>query len=494
MAIDKVGGLAARGARAGDRRRSSSARCWKGEGAGGAPGPRGDGGATAARLGGRRAARGAGEAVLGEGRAGAGRRGPGRGWIRCRRRGSSRRWRCGSGEPGAAAAGPHPEARRVRPHVHPRGAARAPGPRLPRQPGARSRRQGRREGHQRRQAGPPDPGLRSPIPCAAPSLSLFPPAPGRHGVPGAHPARPRRTSGQRAADGAHRAGARRAQGARAGQEAHLGHRGDGGAVLGRGAHPRGAGAARLAAEAGCDVFGGGGLVRSPVEEQLCRVRVMEQGLEKTLQTVDGVLLARVHLVVPPPPRPGQAPTPSKASAMLRAAPGGGARLKVRGKSARAHRGRRGGPVTRGGVAAGGRGDHAGGGAGAGASPLGLRVLLAVLSLAVTGLSVGLIWAVLRLRGLRAWRRLRPRCRPRPRGPWWPRGPPARWREPAGGMMTWRRGAVARKRPVEARPSYHPGAHSWVEGSASHRATCAGGESGRLEDYLPHCFRWLGSPW
>lgn len=84
---------------------------------------------------------------------------------------------------------------------------------------------------------------------------------------------------------------------------------------------------RPAEEVGCDVFGGGGLVRTPVEEGVCRVRVMERGLEKTLQTVDGVLLARVHLVVPAPPRPGQVPGPSKASAMLRVAPGNATRVR-----------------------------------------------------------------------------------------------------------------------------------------------------------------------
>ncbi|MFB1481292.1 flagellar M-ring protein FliF [Corallococcus sp. RDP092CA] len=157
---------------------------------------------------------------------------------------------------------------------------------------------------------------------------------------------------------------------------------------------------RLAAETGCDVFGGSGLVRSPLEEQVCRVRGMERELEKTLQTVDGVLLARVHLVVPPPPRPGQAPTPSKASAMLRTAPGGAARVRksadtlreliaggVEGLSPEAVSllvdevtthveapSPKGGPV-----------------------PLRLRVVLALLGVLVTGLSGALIWTTLRWR-------------------------------------------------------------------------------------------------
>ena len=154
---------------------------------------------------------------------------------------------------------------------------------------------------------------------------------------------------------------------------------------------------------GCDVFGSGGWVRTPVEEQLCRVRVMERGLEKTLQTVAGVLIARVHLVVPPPPRPGQPPVPAKASALLRVAPG----------HAEPIQGSR--EVLRSLVAGGVEGlapdavslmvDEASTRVlvpPPGASPLArLRVLLAVLSLAVTGLSVGLILLVLRLRSARA---------------------------------------------------------------------------------------------
>jgi type III secretion protein J len=84
---------------------------------------------------------------------------------------------------------------------------------------------------------------------------------------------------------------------------------------------------RPQAETGCDVFGGSGLIRSPIEEQLCRVQVLEREIEKTLQGVEGVLIARVHLVVPPPPRPGQAVMAAKASAMLRTVPGQAARIR-----------------------------------------------------------------------------------------------------------------------------------------------------------------------
>jgi type III secretion protein J len=166
---------------------------------------------------------------------------------------------------------------------------------------------------------------------------------------------------------------------------------------------------RPAADEGCDVFGGSGLVRTPVEEQLCRVRVMERGLETTLQTVEGVILARVHLVVPPPPRPGQQAVPSKASAMLRVAPGHAEQIKGSREMLRSL--------------------IAGGVEGLSAesvslmvdevstrvvaptpatSPLTrLRVLLTVMALFVTGLSVGLILMTLRLRHYRAMAEARP---------------------------------------------------------------------------------------
>lgn len=169
---------------------------------------------------------------------------------------------------------------------------------------------------------------------------------------------------------------------------------------------------------GCDVFGGSGLVRSPVEEQLCRVRVMEQGLEKTLRTVEGVLLARVHLVIPPVPRPGQSPQPAKASALLRVNPGGAARLAGSQERLRA--------LLAGGVeglapeAVSLMVDEVSTRVMApppGASPLTrLRVLLAVLSLAVTGLSLGLCLMTLRLRHLRARAEARSAAPPAPSRP------------------------------------------------------------------------------
>ncbi|HVG57233.1 MAG TPA: flagellar M-ring protein FliF [Hyalangium sp.] len=171
-------------------------------------------------------------------------------------------------------------------------------------------------------------------------------------------------------------------------------------------------------EAGCDVFGGGGLIRSPVEEQLCRVRVLERGLEKTLQGVDGVLLARVHLMVPPPPRPGQVAASAKASAMLRTAPGQAARIRqtqeqlraliaggVEGLSPEAVALMVDEAATRVEVTA------------PGSSPLlRLRVLLAVMGVVVTGLAAALVFLAMRLRAYQAEAEAPPAAPPVPARP------------------------------------------------------------------------------
>jgi type III secretion protein J len=171
-------------------------------------------------------------------------------------------------------------------------------------------------------------------------------------------------------------------------------------------------------ETGCDVFGGGGLIRSPVEEQLCRVRVLERGIEKTLQGVDGVLLARVHLMVPPPPRPGQVAAAAKASAMLRTAPGQASRIRqtqeqlraliaggVEGLSPEAVALMVDEAATRVEVAA------------PGSSPLPrLRVLLAVMGVVVTGLAVVLVFLAMRLRAYQTEATATPAAPPVPARP------------------------------------------------------------------------------
>lgn len=60
-----------------------------------------------------------------------------------------------------------------------------------------------------------------------------------------------------------------------------------------------------------------GLVPSPNEEFQLKVIGLQGDLSRTLESVDGVIAARVHLVVSPPARAGQLPVTSKASAFLR---------------------------------------------------------------------------------------------------------------------------------------------------------------------------------
>lgn len=60
-----------------------------------------------------------------------------------------------------------------------------------------------------------------------------------------------------------------------------------------------------------------GLVPSPNEEFQLKMLGLQGDLARTLESVDGVIAARVHLVVAPPARPGQTPVTSKGSAFLR---------------------------------------------------------------------------------------------------------------------------------------------------------------------------------
>lgn len=78
-----------------------------------------------------------------------------------------------------------------------------------------------------------------------------------------------------------------------------------------------------------EVFGKGSLVPTATEERVRYQEALSGELEKTLQAFDGVASARVHLVVSPQTRPGQAPIASKASALVRAQPGQGERLRAK---------------------------------------------------------------------------------------------------------------------------------------------------------------------
>jgi type III secretion protein J len=63
-----------------------------------------------------------------------------------------------------------------------------------------------------------------------------------------------------------------------------------------------------------------GLIETASAERLRQVEGQEGDLEEALETMDGVSSASVELVVPPPPRPGTAATPSKAAVLLRVRP------------------------------------------------------------------------------------------------------------------------------------------------------------------------------
>lgn len=64
-----------------------------------------------------------------------------------------------------------------------------------------------------------------------------------------------------------------------------------------------------------------GLVPSASEEHQTRMLGLQGDLARSLEQLEGVHSARVHLVVPPLPRPGSPQTPSRASVLLRVRPG-----------------------------------------------------------------------------------------------------------------------------------------------------------------------------
>src|SRR3954468_21071369 len=60
-----------------------------------------------------------------------------------------------------------------------------------------------------------------------------------------------------------------------------------------------------------------GIVPSPNEEFQLKIIGLQGDIARTLEAVDGVIAARVHLVVSTPPRPGQPQVTSKAAAFVR---------------------------------------------------------------------------------------------------------------------------------------------------------------------------------
>jgi type III secretion protein J len=77
-----------------------------------------------------------------------------------------------------------------------------------------------------------------------------------------------------------------------------------------------------------EVFGQGALVPSPTEERARMLQALSGELSRTLEAVDGVMAARVHLVLPGPHRPPAPPAAPKASAFLRLRPGATERVSA----------------------------------------------------------------------------------------------------------------------------------------------------------------------
>lgn len=66
-----------------------------------------------------------------------------------------------------------------------------------------------------------------------------------------------------------------------------------------------------------EVFKKEGMISSPLEEKARYLHAMSQELEKTLLNIDGVLSARVHIVLPERVNPGEAVAPSSAAVFVK---------------------------------------------------------------------------------------------------------------------------------------------------------------------------------
>ena len=71
-----------------------------------------------------------------------------------------------------------------------------------------------------------------------------------------------------------------------------------------------------------------GLVPDPLEQHALLLEAQSGELSRTLEAVDGVVSARVHLVRPQPARAGAPVSPTKAAVFLRAQPTAGAHLEA----------------------------------------------------------------------------------------------------------------------------------------------------------------------
>lgn len=70
-----------------------------------------------------------------------------------------------------------------------------------------------------------------------------------------------------------------------------------------------------------DIFKGDGLVASPTEERARYIYALSEGLAGTIAQIDGVLSARVHIVLPETDALRRDPAPSSAAVFIRHAPG-----------------------------------------------------------------------------------------------------------------------------------------------------------------------------
>ena len=77
-----------------------------------------------------------------------------------------------------------------------------------------------------------------------------------------------------------------------------------------------------------EVFGKGSLVPTPTEERALYLQALSGELARTLESAEGVVSARVHLVLPPQARAGTPQPQAKASAFVRVRPGAAERVNA----------------------------------------------------------------------------------------------------------------------------------------------------------------------